>query len=195
MTTKQSLIKEIGERLRIARIRAGYKTIQSFISDYKIAKSTYTQYETGMRALPVNLLLEFSSLLKTNLTWLLTGQGPIEIIDRELFGDASDQLSQNEFLSILEKSKTPLIQKSRKSASNKFHRDEPAIFSDILSRIMQCYRESSLTFDTETVAELTFGIYLDVIEKASNEQEQKNLIEASISTFNRTLKFREQRVG
>lgn len=100
----KDLMKEIGQRLRLARQNAGYKTIPDFIHQYNFAKSTYTQYEIGARALHIALAIQFAALFKTNLIWLLTGKGSIGHTDSDLVSDTSpEKISQDESLSILTK--------------------------------------------------------------------------------------------
>src|SRR5579872_4729322 len=103
MTDNKNLMQEIGERLRLARQAAGYKTISDFIHQHQFPKSTYTQYEIGARALHVELAIQFAVLFKTNLIWLLTGKGSIEHTDNDLISNIPDKISQEEFLSILSK--------------------------------------------------------------------------------------------
>lgn len=70
-----SLLQEIGARLRFARKIAGYSSARCFAVQHSIPESTYSQHETGKRALSIEMLLHYSQLLKTNPNWLLTGMG------------------------------------------------------------------------------------------------------------------------
>ena len=195
MADNKSLMKEIGERLRLARQHAGYKTIPDFIHKHKFAKSTYTQYEIGARSLHVELAIQFATLFKTNLIWLLTGKGSIDHTDNDLVNAAPEKLSQDEFLSILtKKSNLPAAANYKKTLQKKLNDDDVLILSDILSKIMQCYEKKSMHFDFKHISEITFGIYVDVINKTRDKQEQKNIIDAAVSTFNRMIRLK-QRAG
>ncbi len=185
-------MKEIGERLRLARQAAGYKTIADFILQHQFPKSTYTQYEIGTRALHVELVIQFAALFKTNLIWLLTGKGSIEHTDNDLVSNIPDKISQEEFLSILSK-KNNLPSFNHKNNKQKKAIDENMlVLSEILSKIMQCYEKLSLPFDFKHITEITFGIYFDVIHKTHHRKEQLNIIDATISTFIRTLQLKQR---
>jgi transcriptional regulator with XRE-family HTH domain len=74
MTT---LTKLVGQRLRLARQTAGFKTARAFAHSYEIAQSTYSQYETGKRRFSVDVLAQFSQFLNINPNWLLFGRLPM----------------------------------------------------------------------------------------------------------------------
>jgi transcriptional regulator with XRE-family HTH domain len=192
MADNKKLMKEIGERLRLARQNAGYKTIPDFIHEHKFAKSTYTQYEIGARSLHVELAIQFAIIFKTNLIWLLTGKGLIDYTDNDLVSNVPEKISQDEFLSILTKKNSLPATHYKKPSQKRLNDDEILILSEILSKITQCYERQSLPFDFKHISEITFGIYFDVISKTSDRQEQKNIIDATISTFNRMMKLKQQ---
>ncbi|HZW61142.1 MAG TPA: hypothetical protein VFF04_02865 [Candidatus Babeliales bacterium] len=192
MADNKKLMKEIGERLRLARQNAGYKTIPDFIQEHKFAKSTYTQYEIGARSLHVELAIQFATLFKTNLIWLLTGKGLIDYTDNDLVTNVPEKISQDEFLSILAKKSNIPATSYKKTLQKQLNDDDVLILSDILSKIIQCYERQSLPFDFKHISEITFGIYFDVISKTRDRQEQKNIIDAAISTFNRMIRFKQQ---
>jgi len=192
MADNKNLMKEIGERLRLARQHAGYKTIPDFIHKYKFAKSTYTQYEIGARSLHVELAIQFATLFKTNLIWLLTGKGSIDYTNDDLVSSTPEKISQDEFLSILTKKSNLPATHYKKTLQKKLNDDDVLILSDILSKIMHCYEKQSMHFDFKHISEITFGIYLDVISKTRDKQEQKNIIDAAVSTFNRMVRLKQQ---
>lgn len=192
MAENKNLMKEIGERLRLARQHAGYKTIPDFIHKHNFAKSTYTQYEIGARSLHIELAIQFSALFKTNLIWLLTGKGSIDYTDNDLISVIPEKMSQDEFLSILAKKSDLPATTYKKNLQKKLNDDDILILSDILSKIMQCYEKKSIHFDFKHISEITFGIYFDVISKTRDRQEQKNIIDAAVSTFNRMIHLKQQ---
>lgn len=67
----------VGQRLRLARQTAGFKTARAFAQTYSIAQSTYSQYETGKRRFSVDILVQFSEYLNINPNWLLFGRLPM----------------------------------------------------------------------------------------------------------------------
>ena len=72
-----TLTEKVGQRLRLARQAAGYKTARAFAQHFEIAQSTYSQYETGKRSFSVNILIRFSEFLDINPNWLLFGKLPM----------------------------------------------------------------------------------------------------------------------
>lgn len=57
-------------RLKRLRIENGYT--QAFIADYLcIKQNTYSQYETGARQLPIDILLKLSQLYKLSTDYIL----------------------------------------------------------------------------------------------------------------------------
>ncbi len=68
------LFEQIGLRLRSARKTAGFKTAKAFASAHHIPYSTYAQYETGKRSIPVDTLIQYSQLLSIDPLWLLMGK-------------------------------------------------------------------------------------------------------------------------
>ena len=82
------------ERLRIARLRAGYETAKDAAEAMGIAVSTYLGHENGSRGYPAKKAEVYARKFKVREAWLLygTGEGPgqngdqkaeiISIIDR-----------------------------------------------------------------------------------------------------------------
>lgn len=68
------LSEQIGLRLKSARKAAGFKTARSFAALHQIPYSTYSQHETGKRAIPLHTLLQYSQLLCMDSGWLLNGK-------------------------------------------------------------------------------------------------------------------------
>lgn len=184
--------KEIAERLRLARQRAGYNTISEFIQKYKFAKTTYTQYEIGTRTLHIELAIQFTTLFKTNLIWLLTGKGSIDCTDDDLINFVPEKISQDEFLSILTQKNNLSFTNHKGNLQKKIKTENIQLLAGILSKIMQCYKKQAIALDFDRISEITFGIYFDIINKTNDRKEQQNIIDAAISTFNRMLCFKQQ---
>lgn len=72
-----TLMEQVGNRLRMARQAAGYKTARAFAMAHDIAQSTYSQYETGKRHFSVDVLAQFVESLHINPNWLLFGKMPV----------------------------------------------------------------------------------------------------------------------
>lgn len=63
-----------GDRLKIARIKAGYLTAKDFYEKFNIKASTYSAHESGRNPLSVKTAQQYGELLNTSFSWLLTGE-------------------------------------------------------------------------------------------------------------------------
>src|SRR6478609_1215837 len=68
-------LKEVGQRLRAARVRAGFKTARAAAESLGIPYPTYTQHENGTRGLQREAEV-YVRRYKISLDWLLRGKGP-----------------------------------------------------------------------------------------------------------------------
>lgn len=184
---RKKIDQEIGLRLREARLAAGYKTIADFINQHNIPKTTYNQYELGARSLSVESAIHFSGLFKTNLLWLLRGQGSKEYTDEDLLSNLSSQLSEGEFLSMLEKSHKKLSVHSRKIVDRSFNNNDANLISSIFENVLKCYGVGSLKVNLKIITEISLGIYKDTITNARTSKEQLVMIDAALSTLRRTI--------
>lgn len=65
--------KNIANRLKLARVEAGYKTAREFSGKHGIPDSTYSTHEAGTRGIPRDTLLLYEKALGKNRGYLLTG--------------------------------------------------------------------------------------------------------------------------
>ncbi|MHA1540376.1 MAG: helix-turn-helix domain-containing protein [Alphaproteobacteria bacterium] len=63
------------ERLKAARIEAGYKTAKEFADKNGIAQSTYANHESGNRKLRLKTATAYGKLLNVDPVYILTGRG------------------------------------------------------------------------------------------------------------------------
>ncbi len=68
-------LKEVGQRLRAARKKAGFKTAKAAAESLGIPYPTYTQHENGTRGLQREADV-YVRRFKVTLDWLLGGKGP-----------------------------------------------------------------------------------------------------------------------
>lgn len=66
--------KEISNRLKIARQRAGFRSARAFAMAHKIPYVTYSQHEAGSRRLNPDTLLKYATLLHVSPAWILSGE-------------------------------------------------------------------------------------------------------------------------
>lgn len=71
----QTLIKrEIGDRLRQARLDAGFANADDFCARYNIPPVLYEEHESGERAIKVSSAQLYCHLLSITLNWLMLGR-------------------------------------------------------------------------------------------------------------------------
>lgn len=73
---EQKLKSKICERLKQARIEAGYVTAKSFSERNNVKISTYALHEASTRSMSFEIIEHYAKLLDINTSWLLTGIGP-----------------------------------------------------------------------------------------------------------------------
>lgn len=66
--------KEIADRLKQARIKAGYKTAKEFVEQHQLSASAYGHHENGTRGIRPDVVNKYSALLNINPGWLFSGQ-------------------------------------------------------------------------------------------------------------------------
>lgn len=76
--------EQIAQRLRRARIAAGYRTQTEFSDKNGISQSTYHTHESGTKGLKRDIAQTYARILRIRLAWLLTGEEPMSLGDRPL---------------------------------------------------------------------------------------------------------------
>ncbi len=66
----------ICERLKEARIQAGFKSAKEFAEKKKLKVSTYSLHEAGTRSMSFDVIEHYAEILEINTNWLLTGIEP-----------------------------------------------------------------------------------------------------------------------
>lgn len=74
------LRKEIADRLKIARIKAGYKTPDDFCLKLELNCQEYKRHEAGEISLRASRAIQYCEYLHISLHWLMLGE---EFIGRE----------------------------------------------------------------------------------------------------------------
>lgn len=72
----QSSKSDICQRLKQARLAAGFPTAKEFAEKNLLKISTYTLHEAGTRQMSLEVIDQYATLLQININWLLTGKAP-----------------------------------------------------------------------------------------------------------------------
>ncbi|HZF44728.1 MAG TPA: helix-turn-helix transcriptional regulator [Sphingomonadaceae bacterium] len=99
----------LNERLRQARINAGFEKASDFAKAVGVQEGTYRHHEngTGGRSVPLSAAKKYAAKLGIDLNWLLNGDGPdaapLTAEDRELLArfKALPPAKRKSFLDIL----------------------------------------------------------------------------------------------
>lgn len=78
------------ERLRIARLRANYRTAKEAAEAMGIPVSTYLAHENGSRGYPAGKAARYARKFKVPEVWLLYGTGPAPGTDKQ--GDETGEV-------------------------------------------------------------------------------------------------------
>ena len=73
MAYNNKLRNDIAKRLKEAREKAGYSSIDSFCAANKLSKLDYLNHELGKKPLKLSLAKTYAKLLNISLQWLVTG--------------------------------------------------------------------------------------------------------------------------
>lgn len=77
-------VKTIAERIRSARVAAGYETQVDLAKAMGVTKSAVNQWESGKNEnLKLDHLVKLADLCDVDIRWLATGDGPREGLSRE----------------------------------------------------------------------------------------------------------------
>lgn len=169
------LSEQIGLRLRIARRAANYRSARSFAFKHNIPESTYSQHETGKRALNSEVLVRYSKLLNIDIGWLLTGEGAIcpHQIKDELISSEMQNLKNYLDGSI---NTIPPIK-------DRIALVDMDLFFDILRAIAVTFSNDKIRVGYEELLEFCIKVYNNVVSSAANEKSRKAFIEFSISSL------------
>jgi transcriptional regulator with XRE-family HTH domain len=89
----------LGERIRTARIAAGFDTAIEGAARLGVESARYRHWEGGRREPPIDLLPAIAKAFKVDLEWLVTGKGDTSAEKQEILSiyDAMDEPSRSTF--------------------------------------------------------------------------------------------------
>ena len=73
------MVYESHNRLRLARIAAGFSSAAEFARAHRLSEETYRSHEGGRRGLTVAAAKQYGRLLGVSQAWLLTGSGEMKV--------------------------------------------------------------------------------------------------------------------
>jgi len=159
----------IGARLRIARGLAGFRSAREFTLKHSIPASTYSQHETGKRALSIELLLYYCELLNVSPLWLMTGNGSPQPNDLLLHAKK------------LSEALTPSSTEGSTQANRQKTIVDAKLIATIFERAISLLPTQHAANNSGELVRFCFDIYDNVLEL--DEKSQKNMIDLSMRSF------------
>ena len=174
--------KNTADRLRAARIAAGYRTAKAFAEKHGIPEATYSQHETGTRGLRLGVAKNYCTLLDINVNWLLTGNGATDV-DTPPLNLIKEDLSEEQFLTAIKS----------KHFSNLISNEEQTLvrvglLAEIIARVTELLIKYNIPLKYDDITKKSIDIYMDILKTSDSPDNYKPLINVVFSTFERHLK-------
>jgi hypothetical protein len=175
------LTDAIAARLSAAR-RVCFDSARSFAKQFDVPESTYSQHETGKRALSVNALLEYSDWLSIDPGWMLTGKG---LPYPGAKGGADRQSALYQHLNKIDKEQLFAFEQ-RYLIQHDFAIVDVALFREVLQKMMTAAKDIE-SLNNESLLEFAFDAYNSVVQTSADHAHKVQMIELSIASLVRGL--------
>ncbi len=170
------------ERLRTARIAAGFKTARAFCEKNAISISTYSLHEAGKRNLKPKVAKKYADLLGINDVWLLTGSGNAY---ENLVFENSMPITQEEFSKLLQYKGDRLFVNTQKTTP--LDNINMILLTKIIVEISKVLNDFKIDFDLNQLSQKSSEMYADIVESASKLEDQLNMVNLSMTVFKKQL--------
>ncbi len=176
--SNNATVVKVAARLRAARKAAGYKTARAFASQFQIPESTYSQRETGKRALTADIMLEYCELFKINPAWLLTGSG-----------EPRTDSDHNKTIKILQATQAidnaPIQQYCPEITRQSVVKMDMTLWCDILAATQSIPDEVLNDYDDHT--DFYIEIYNSIITTSADTERRREMIKLSVNSLKRGM--------
>jgi transcriptional regulator with XRE-family HTH domain len=177
----ESINRGIGARLSAAR-RVVFSSAREFANKYQMAESTYSQHETGKRALSVSVLLNYACWLEVSPGWLLTGEGaPYPDHD-----DTTRESKLYQNLSVLDQVQIAKMHNNYLIKGN-VARVEVHLFSYAFKYFFRLCKEHTLLLDAEKSLSLLIDTYNSIVQTGASIEDKYRMVELSMDSIFRGL--------
>jgi transcriptional regulator with XRE-family HTH domain len=177
------ITEQIGLRLRAARRAAHFRSARTFAAQHTIPESTYSQHETGKRALNPDMLLRYSELLGINPGWLLTGEGmPYSLKDKEFDEDSIYQkiMHLKNYINI--SINAIPVQKDQQIGINE------QLFNEIFRELTRSFAASKMSLTCKECVDFCAEVYNNVVASSIAQKNHRAVINLSIASLKRGIK-------
>lgn len=166
----------IAARLVAAR-QVDYNSARSFAMAFSIPVTTYSQHETGKRALGVAALLEYSDYLKISPAWVLTGKGLPYPNDEN---GIEKQAALYQYLSSVDKDELYCTEQSF-LIKGEVAEVNVALLKAVLKRIVASV--ASIQLDDEDLVAFALETYNSVVQTSASFDDQVCMVDLSINSL------------
>lgn len=174
--------REIGERLKTARIAAGYKSAREFCKQNNIPSSTYCMHENGNRGINHATAKRYSELLGVDFSWLMVGSGS-PFCKNEI---DEPPIPHDKFIDYLRIDDINLG--SSPSDEVLLSKVNPFILIRISNGVARILQSFNITIDYDAVTKKSVEIYNDIIKTTKSTKNQLLLVNLSLNTLETEIK-------
>lgn len=171
-----SVSEIIAARLAAAR-KIDYGSARGFALAFAIPVTTYSQHETGKRALGVAALLEYSEKLKISPAWILTGKGLPYPNDQN---GLEKQAALYQHLSAADKGELYCAEQSFLIQGEVAEVDVP-LLTEVLKQIMSSASEIKL--GNEELVSFALDTYNSVVQTSASLEDKSRMVGLSINSL------------
>lgn len=174
-----SINTNISKRLKIARIANSYKTAKDFAAAHNIPNTTYSQHESGKRALSIENLFNYAALLNIEPAWLMIGQGypcnqkKTDLLELKIFELQDEMASKGE----IDLSATPFIEWDKKLSFVNIE-----LLKKILNELLPLLKTIP-DKHTKDAVDFCFDLYNKLISIQADGEEKEKLVRICIDSF------------
>ena len=166
----------IAARLMAAR-QVDYNSARSFAMAFSIPVTTYSQHETGKRALGVSALLEYSEKLKVNPAWILTGKGLPYPNDEQ---GLTKQAALYQYLSASDKEELFCTEQNF-LIKGEVAEVDVALLKAVLKKVVA--NAASIQLSDEELVAFTLETYNSIVQTSASLEDKMCMIELSVNSL------------
>jgi len=179
-----STFGKIHERLKTARIAAGFKTAAEFCNKFGIPLSTYNMHETGRRKLMPAIAEKYSRLLEINPAWLITGLGNPYVTSE--CHEKTSLLTDNDYLALLNYQGNTKIQ-TRPAIKIDVISVDTEVFTKIIVALITIAKEYKLKVELDFICNQAIDIYNDILQTNGTSKDHLTMVDLAITLFKKNM--------
>lgn len=159
-------------RLKSCRVISGFKSARLFANAFSIPIKTYSQHESGIRKISIDILIEYASYFRIDPYWLLTGQGFPSETDE--LNDAICKYLYNNYNIKLSLPKLYLDKKCQIDGK---------LITNVLLKLIDVVSKNSININCIDLVEFAYSVYNSLVDSSSDEQTKNNLIDLATKSL------------